>query len=247
MKAVLSFALFLSFSVKAAEIDLKDYDYLVRDIKSLKVSKENIFEKMDRSIMKIDDSICSNRAQMWAWDFHLDDVPSAKIFLFFTPKNSRFAGNSWWYHVSPIVNENGEWFALDAGNPDIVKSVLSVSDWLKVFTGKNSVCKEITHNDTELLKLINKGRIFPETTSVGKFDCYYKITPPGYWIPGQVAKNALGENDLGEPVRFERTEPVKGDVFNACLEATTSMWGYATRQGRGICSEFLVNGSKFNL
>ena len=239
-------AFFLSVSTYAGEVVLKEYNYSVADISARGYTTDSIFKKMDRSLIKMNDSICSNRAEMWAWDFKLHEIESAKIFLFFTGKTGTFDGFSWWYHVSPILNEKGTMMVMDAGNPHKVFGPLSVSDWLVTFTGKQSTCKEIKNTDTDLLELMFSGKACPEKTKHGTYHCYYKITPPGYWTPSQVAMNALGKDENGRPIRFEQDLPVEGDVYQACREASTSLWGRLAGVGKGRCRYFIENGSEFN-
>src|SRR3954465_8728523 len=101
--------LLISFSAFSQTITLNEFKYPVKDIKSQGLTKEALYQNMNRSLVRPQDSICSNRAEVWAYEFEKkSDVTSPKIFLFFTPKNSRtggwLTGVNWWYHVSPMVN-----------------------------------------------------------------------------------------------------------------------------------------------
>lgn len=247
MKLFMSVLLLSSFSAFAQTITLEDFRYPVEDIKSQGLTKESLYKSMNRSLVRHKDSICSNRAHMWAFDFERKHhVTSPKVFLFFTPKNSRtggwWTGVNWWYHVSPMVNEGGQFYVMDAGFPDRVRSPLLLKDWLKEFTGQDSVCKEIKAGEDDLVELIWDQSSFPQTTRYGKYDCYYKITPAGYWIPGQVAKHILGKDENGRPVRLERDQIDRDEVYQACLEASTSPLGYATRSGHSKCQRYMEHG-----
>lgn len=246
MKLFMSFLLLSSFSAFAQTITLEDFKYPVTDIKSQGLTKESLYKSMNRTLVRHQDSICSNRAHMWAFDFERKhQVTSPKIFLFFTPKNSRtggwWTGVNWWYHVSPMINEGGQFYVMDAGFPDRVKSPLLVKDWLREFTDSSN-CKEIKQGEDDLVELIWNQSAFPESTRYGKHDCYYKITPAGFWIPGQVAKNILGKDEEGRPVRLERDQIIRDEVYQACLEAATTPFGYATRSGHSKCKRYMEHG-----
>lgn len=232
-----------SLSIQAETIHLKDYQYPVRDVTERKLSKELLYNKMNRKLVRAKDSICSNRAHVWAWDFKVSDIDSPKIFLFFTSKTGRFDGVSWWYHVSPLVNENGKLWVMDAGYPSKVQSPLSVKDWMKTFNGPSSVCKEIKATDTDLIEKMFQGNAFPVTTQHGTYDCYYKITPPGYWTPAQIARNLLGKNESGRPENFNRDELKESEVMDACIEASTTPLGWVWGTTLNRCRYFINHGS----
>lgn len=247
MKFIMSILLLTSFSAFAQKITLEDFKYPVEDIKDQGLTKESLYQSMNRTLVRYQDSVCSNRAQMWAFDFERKHhVTSPKIFLFFTAKNShtggRITGINWWYHVSPTVNEGGELFVMDAGFPNKIKTPLTVKDWLANFTGKDQVCKQIMPGEDDLIEMIYKEQAFPQTTKYGKYDCYYKITPAGYYVPGQVAKHILGKDESGRPVRLDRDEINKDEVFEACLEASTTPMGYMWGNGYSKCNYYMEHG-----
>ena len=247
MKYVMSLLFLSSLPAFAQTITLDEFNYPVIDVKSRGLSKEELFKSMNRTLVRHQDSICSNRAQMWAFDFKRKfDLDSPKIFLFFTPKNSRtggwLTGISWWYHVSPMINEGGQFFVMDAGFPGHIKSPLLLKDWLTKFTGKDHVCKEIRDGEDDLVSLIFKEQTFPQETKYGKYDCYYKVVPAGYWVPGQVAKNILGRDEAGRPVRLDRTLIEEKEVFEACLEASTTPAGWAWGNGYSKCNWYMSHG-----
>jgi hypothetical protein len=238
MHIFISLVLF-SFSLFAQTITLEEYRTPIPDIAERHFIKEDLFQKMNRRLVKVNDSICSNRAHVWAYDFQKHGIASPKIFLFFTPKTSRRDGISWWYHVSPIVNEKGSFFVMDAGFPRTIKRPLTVEEWLMEFNGKDSRCKEIKDEDTDLVERMFSESSFPESTKHGKYDCYYKITPAGYWTPAQVAKNVLGKDENGRPVRVVRDEFNRDEVFEACLEASTNPLGWAWGSTLRKCQYFV--------
>lgn len=236
---LLSVMLLFTLPAFAQTLTLKDFNYSVPDITKKNLSKEVLFKDMNRSIVRIKDSICSNRAHVWSYEFQKKEVMSPKIFLFFTSKTGRFGGMSWWYHVSPMVNENGKLWVMDAGFPDRFQGPVGVDDWLKEFNGIDSVCKEIKTDDMDLVERMFKDEAFPETTAHGKYNCYYKIAPAGYWTPTQLAKNLSGHDEDGRPVNFSREVMEEGDVMQACVETSTNPLGWMVRSTRAQCRYFI--------
>lgn len=193
MKSMLvTLALSLTTSAFAQNLSLPDYkNYELTDIAAKGLKKEALFSKMNRDLMKLGASICSNRALVWTFDFkRFHNIDTGKIFLFYTKKTGEVGQKTWWYHVAPIINENGVIYAMDAGFPGDIRGPLAPKDWLKRFTGSTN-CKEIKASETDLVERMFDGYTFPETTSYGKYDCYYKYTPAGYWTPSSVAMGLL--------------------------------------------------------
>lgn len=235
----LFFIFFISIPLFAADIKLSDYDWSLTDISSKDITKEALFRSMDRSFVKTKNSICSNRALMWSNDFkrkHLLDT--GKIFLFYTKKKSEYSLKTWWYHVSPVVNENENLWVLDAGFPGWIKAPLTPKDWLYKFSNSTN-CKEIKASEKDLVKLIFKSITFPQNTSYGSYDCYYKIVPHTIWTPNILAMNLLGENEDGDPIRLEREEIDLGELYQACIEATSSKIGWALGSSKKLCQEYV--------
>lgn len=245
MKIIISFfSLFvLSLSANAQSLILQNYNYEVKDISSRRLTKEFLYQKMNRTLVRHKDSICSNRAHMWVWDFKMSDIDSPKVFMFFTPGTGTFDGVSWWYHVTPLVNENGKLWVMDAGYPKKVNEPLSITEWTKRFNGEKSVCKEIKATDLDLVRRMYSGNAFPEVTPHGKFNCYYIITPPGYWTPAQVAKNLLGYDPNGRAINFNRDDFEEEEVMEACIEASTTPLGWVWGTTLNRCRYFIRNGS----
>lgn len=239
MKVLTSLAFLLSLSAYSGTITLSEYNYSIGDVAEMGLNKDDLFSKMNKSLVRTKDSICSNRAHVWAYDLKKQNIDSVKVFMFLTPKTSYFEGASWWYHVSPAINENGKLYVMDAGFPKRVKGPLLVKDWLKEFNGKDSVCKEIKTDDEALVRLMFGNSAFPETTPSGKFNCYYRITPAGYWVPSQVATNILGKNEQGSEVILVRDTFEDSEVYQACREASTSPMGYAMGRGGARCRDFI--------
>ena len=241
MKTLIAVTLFASLiKVSAAQtIGIPDYNWTMNDIAAQGVTKEKLFTSMDRDLIKVGQSICSNRALMWVYDLkRKQNIDASKIFLFFTNKTGNQGRITWWYHVSPIVNENGNMWVMDAGFPGEINSPLPVTDWLTHFT-KSANCKEIKASETELVEHIFKASVYPEQTSYGKYDCYYKVVPAGYWTPNSVAMNLLGRNAQGTPVSYNREEIDSDEVYAACVEAVTNPLGRFFGSGKKKCRKYL--------
>lgn len=238
MKTFGLLALMLSFNAFSATVTLPEYNFPIKDIADQQLTKEELFSKMNRKLVRNKDSICSNRAHVWAYGLDIQNVDTGKIFLFFTPKTAYWDHAAWWYHSAPIINENGNLFVMDAGFPERLKKPLSVKEWLKEFNGVDSVCKEIKSDDEHLVQLMFSGKSFPQTTQSGTFDCYYRLTPPGYWVPKHVAMNMTGKTESGRPVSINRDEFHKGEVYSACREASTSEFGWMFGSTKSRCKAF---------
>ena len=236
--AALAFS--LTTAAFAQEVTLKDFNnWKMTEVTTKGHTKESLFKNMNRNMIKLGASICSNRALVWAYDFkRFQNIDSGKIFLFYTKKTGDVGQTTWWYHVSPVINEKGTIYALDAGFPGGIDSPLTTGDWLKKFSGSRN-CKEIQQHETDLVQRMFKGYVYPETTSYGTYDCYYKITPGAYWTPSTIAQGLLGVDHTGSPVppRSEEIDP--DEVKFACVEAVTSPVGRVLGGGRKKCSKYL--------
>lgn len=231
-------SILFSLNTIAGPVPLPGEDYSLTDVAELGLKKEDLFKKMDRDLIKLGGSICANRAHMWSYDFkRFHNVDSGKLFLFYTPKTGRRERNSWWYHVTPVISENNTIYAMDAGF-SFIKGPVTVAQWLEKFA-KSTNCREIQDSDTHLIERMFSGATFPSTTSVGTYDCYYRIVPAGYWFPGSVARHLLGRDSSGRPVRYERREVRSDEVRSACLEAVTSGLGRLLGGGKKKCERYM--------
>jgi hypothetical protein len=241
MKLALSFiVLSTTFGALAQTIHLEEYgNWPVTDVATRRMSKETLFNRMERRFIKPKTSICSNRALVWVYDFkRFFDVDAAKIFLFYTRKTGEVGRKTWWYHVSPMVNENGELWVMDAGFPKFIDTPLTKDEWLTKFVGSSN-CKEIKAHETDLIERMYLERVFPERTPHGNFDCYYRITPAGYWTPNSVAMNLLGVDSNGVPVHHVRDEIDHDELMQACIEASTNPVGRWLGDARNNCRKYL--------
>ncbi|MBA2404855.1 MAG: hypothetical protein H0V66_08805, partial [Bdellovibrionales bacterium] len=140
-KLVLALAL-MTTSAFAQEVVLGEFNnWKMTDISAKGYTKEALFTKMNRDMIKLGNSICSNRALVWAYDFKRNyNVDAGKLFLFYTKTSGSVGEKDWWYHVTPVINEKGNIFTMDAGFGNTIRTPLSPTDWLKKFTGTGN-CK----------------------------------------------------------------------------------------------------------
>ena len=223
----------------AQDLKLPEYDFKLTDITTRGFTPESFFSKIDRSFVKLGSSICSNRALIWANNFKTQDkIDSAKIFLFYTKKTGEVGLKTWWYHVAPVVNVKGKQVVMDAGFPAKIKGPQTRDEWLHSFIGSTN-CKEIKAKENELIERMFSSSVFPSTTEYGTFDCYYRVVPGPLWTPEQVAMDLLQADSNGRPVRFERSEINKNDLFQACIEATTTKFDRMFGGGKKQCEEYV--------
>lgn len=238
MKFIAVFLL-VTVSAFASDLKLKDYNWNVTDIASRGLTKEALYTSMDREFVRPGKSICSNRALMWANDFKRQhNLDTAKIFLFYTKKRGAVSLKTWWYHVAPVINDKNNMYVMDAGFPGWFNEPLTIEAWLTRFAS-TAKCKEINANETELIQRIFKGQVFPNETSYGYNDCYYKVVPHTIWTPDVLAKNLLGVDSNGVPVRVERPEIHKEELMQACVEATSGKIGYVFGASKEKCKEYV--------
>ena len=235
---IILFSLFTQ-TVSAQEVRLLDFNYSLSDVSKLGLTSGKLFSEMNRSLIKVGDSICSNRALIWNYDLKRNhEINSAKIFLFYAQKDRDFSFKKWWYHVAPVINFRGNLLVMDAGFPGLIHGPLKISDWLSTFAQKDN-CREIKSNETELIELIYSGRQFPSVTSYGKHDCYMIIAPAGYWTPSSVAKHLLGKDEDGQTVSHIRDEIDMDELYQACVEAVTTPLGRVLGSGENRCKKYL--------
>jgi len=222
----------------AKDLKLNEYDWTVTDVARKGLNKEDLYEGMDTNKINVRSSICSNRALVWAHDFKRQyGLDTAKIFLFYTKKTAGASHKTWWYHVSPMINEGGQLWVMDAGFPGFIDQPVTRDEWFEAFVGSNR-CKEIKDGDRDLVEKMVEGRVYPFNTSHGYYDCYYRITPGTYWTPATVAENILGVNAEGEAARTDRMSFNNNELYQACVEATTTRFGRIFGGGSDKCKKF---------
>lgn len=233
------FILILSWAVNAQDLYLSDYNHTVTDIARTGLTKEGIYSSMERKFIKLGSSICSNRALIWAYDFERKhQINTAKMFLFYSEKTGEAGKKVWWYHVTPLVNENGVLWALDAGFPSMFNQPLQPKEWLIKFAGTSN-CKEIKNSDTDLIETIFTERRFPSVTRHGTFDCYYRITSDSYWTPEAVAQNLLQRDRRGRFMNYSRESIQVDELMQACMEASSTPIGGIFNDQKNKCREYL--------
>jgi hypothetical protein len=139
--------------------------------------------------------------------------------------------------VAPVINENGTPWVVDGGFPGFIDGPVSIQEWLKNFSLSN-FCKEIEAAETDLIENIFTGRVFPKQTRYGFHECYYKIVPHTLWTPQNVAQDLLGKDSTGRPIRINTDEINQDELYQACIEATTTKIEYALGVNRKKCKEY---------
>lgn len=239
MKLLLLLSLLISSVGFAQDLRLRDYNYTVSDIAQRGLTKEHIYANLNRTFLKLGSSICSNRALIWAYDMERQyRINTAKIFLFYTEKTGEASDKTWWYHVAPLVNENGTLWVVDGGFPRFVRTPLLPNDWLKKFAGSTK-CKEIVGGEDDLIERMFRKQTFPEVTRYGQYDCYYHIASAPLWTPSTVAQHLLQRDRNGAPINFYRERILSGELMQACVEASTTPIGGIFGGGKKKCREYL--------
>lgn len=243
---LLLMALFFSSSAWANNAGfLKDFNYQLTDFAKAGISKEVVFDRMERKMISLENSICSNRAHLWAYDiFRSTGANTGKIFVFFG--RSIWEGdkkNGWMYHVAPYIIENGTEFVMEAGYSDVVKP-LSIDDWVANETYgrvRGSECLEITAADTDLTEYFYERRNLPERrgNNLPSARCYLRKVPAYYWFPMSIATRDLGRDVNGKKVDFNPTAFDKEEVLSACTEAASGKIGRIFGGGKSKCKKYL--------
>ena len=236
------FALSLAPAYSAGYI--KDFDYQLTDISSLGLNKETLFDRMERSMLNLEKSICANRAHLWGWDLSRGgQVNTGKIFIFFGKSIWDKDSHGYMYHVAPYILENGSEFVMEATYNDI-KKPLTVHEWIENETYnrvKGSDCVEISAEDTDLTAYFYDRKTLPEKRGAGKISapCYIRKVPGHYWFPASIAFHDLKKNALGMKVDYNPKAFDKDDVYQACIEAVAPKMGRFLGNGQAKCKAYL--------
>lgn len=162
--------------------------------------------KVENDKMK-ERSECFDRANIWARIAETAGVTTDKTFVFFTYKFKMqhtlrgrrvlfWGGNafSWWFHVAPTVNVNGELWALDATFTD---SAMPIQDWMKSLQKDPEECVEMTDRATYVADRNRRGDAIQET-------CYYTNTSKYIYNPFAVGLNEV-KGLMQEDLRYVET------------------------------------------
>lgn len=234
--ALLALAPLTSF---ATDLTLRDWGVTIPDILNRGVTKEQLYSEMNTDFIKINSSICSNRAHVWTYDMsRFRRVEPAKIFLFYTGVSGRVGRKTWWYHVSPVVNEGGTLWTLDSGFENQIMRPLHVEEWLHEFVG-SSQCREIRTTDADLISRMFYERVFPGVYNGRRESCYFMITPASYWTPESVASALLGTDANGRRGNYTRSGFDADELMQACKEAATTRIGGLFGGNKKACEKYL--------
>jgi len=239
MKYTLFFALLLPLTAAAQDIFLPDYNTHLTDVESVGLTKERVFRQLDRNVVDVFESVCSNRAHVWTYQLAKQrNITAGKIFVFYTDRSGLARDEDWWYHVAPVISARGEFSVIDGGLPGIVDKPLSKEAWFKKIVNYSN-CREITAADEDIIPNMFTMSRMPKMSIAGVSDCYYRITSAPYWTPKTIALNLLGRDETGAPISFEREDFVEYEVLSACLEVTTRGLNPGTERKMNRCRKFL--------
>lgn len=243
MKSLLALSL-ISFSAFASTPgSIPDFNYQLSDIAAKGLSKEVLFQRMERGMLDLEKSICSNRAHLWGYDLSRYGINTGKIFLFFGASIWTNDKTGYMYHVAPYIVENGVEYMMEASYGDITKP-LEINEWIENETydrvGVND-CVEITAADTDMTAYFYDRYNLPEKRPSGKASgrCYYRKVPGYYWFPTSIALHDLKKDVDGNKVDFDPKAFDKDDVLEACTESASSKLGRFFGNGKAKCKKHL--------
>lgn len=223
---------------------LKDFDYQLTDIAEKGLTKEPLFSKMERGMLDLEKSICSNRAHLWGYDFtRKARINTGKIFIFFGSSIWKNDSKGYMYHVAPYIIENGNEYVMEATYSDI-KKPLTVEEWIENETYnrvKGSDCLEITAADTDLTAFFYERKNLPENRGPGKISapCYIRKVPGHYWFPANIAYHDLKKDIDGNKMDYNPQSFEIDEVLMACNEAASSKTGRFFGTGKEKCKKHL--------
>lgn len=149
--------------------------------------------KADDEKMK-DRSECFDRANLWAHLAERNGITMDKAFVFFTYKFQMehivrgrrvlfWGGNafSWWFHVAPTVNVNGELWAFDATFTD---RAMPVQEWMRSLQKNPEDCVEMADRQTYVADRNRRGEAIQET-------CYYSNVSKYIYNPFAIGLNEV--------------------------------------------------------
>jgi hypothetical protein len=244
MRSLIALSLFSFSAVASGPKYISDFNYELTDLADKNLSKEKLFNGMERKMIDLEKSICANRAHFWAYDFYrFYGINTGKIFIFFGSSIWRNEKKGWMYHVAPYIVENNQEYVMEASYNDL-KHPLTVEEWIENETDgkvKGHECLEIFAHDTDLTEYFYERYNLPERRNSGKpgAKCYIRKVPGYYWFPASIAAHDLKKNGDGKPVEFNPTRFDKDDVMDACIEAASTKLGRFFGTGKEKCQKYL--------
>jgi hypothetical protein len=223
---------------------IPDFNYQVTDIANHGLTKEHLFQRMERKIIDLEKSICANRAHLWAYDLHrFWGLNTGKIFIFFGSSIWKYDTQGWMYHVAPYIVENGVEYVMEASY-DEINTPLTVYDWIENETNGRvygDECLEISAADEDLTVYFFQRFNLPEQRAKGKpsAKCYIRKVPGHFWFPTSIALHDLKRDARGRRVDFNPSGFDIKDVMDACTEAASSRLGRFLGAGREKCRQHL--------
>jgi hypothetical protein len=238
------FSLVLLFIVALARATtVPEYNFELTDVSSKGLSRQVMFNKMKRDTINLEDSICANRAHLWAYDFkRFFNVDSGKIFIFFTKELWSKKETGYMYHVAPYMADQGLEYVMEASYD--LKRPLTVAEWVENETdGKVSEkdCLYLTKDDTDLTEYFYERYNLPLKRENGKkgAKCYLKKVPGYYWFPASIAYHELKMDGDGVSTSFNPKDYEIEDVMHACKDSMSGKFGSLFSGASAKCREYL--------
>lgn len=178
-------AIMLASKDMSSELDYKSFNQIENDFEPTLVPESeiaSIFKRMNPFMRRR--SECSDRAHVWAWDeFQRTGIKSQKAFLMLTDTYIKRHRYKWWFHVAPM-------FTTDTGNQMVMDKqfldrAVPFEEWKNylVFTKRDCVRE---------FRFIDYDAGADQTQ-----DCYVKIEPMYYYIPGDIGSRERGRAKTG--------------------------------------------------
>jgi len=213
-------------------------DQTLPDILDHRLTKEQLFDALERKDLKVGASQCFNRAHVWAMDMKMKNrIDIGKIFVFYTGKTGHMGNKNWWYHVAPLVNEGGKEYVIDGGFPGELDAPVTIDGWVNNLISTTN-CKVVEPTDVEVFSWMMRRHQFPEMYQGKQYDCYLAKVPGAYWTPEAVARAGLGKDAYGKVGDYRVTTIDREEAYSACLEATTNKFGGVLGAGKKKCKRF---------
>ena len=152
--------------------------YEPTDLETLE-NATNIFDSLEKDYQN--KSQCYNRAYIWSRRMEKRfGVKSMKIFIFYTQKYRNEVSGKWWFHVAPMVNVSGQYYAFDRR---FSKAPETAREWEKHFT------KGIKDKNYDCLKMNNIETFYDKSNTWSEF-CNIQYTNMYFWGPRELKKAA---------------------------------------------------------
>lgn len=227
---------------------IASYQYTVTDVASRGFTAQRLFNSLPTSWMDLEHSVCSKRAQVWAYELKRKfNLNAGVIFVFFGEKVWRGHKKKYWYHAAPYVVENGVEKVLEASYPQDFKAPLSVVEWMaqEMEDSRSPIdaarCVELDKDDTDMTEYFLFQGFLPNKRLGGKpaYDCYYRKVPAYLAYPSLVGEIELGRDVDGNPTQIQLNDYDRDILLDACIDSFAGKKLIKRPAARTFCEAFL--------